>query len=120
MHTPRILSVAVLCMVMLLPSQAHPQKKLVAIKQEAFQFLDENRSQFEQAAADIYTYAETAFKEQRSSERLAALLEKSGFHVERGVAGIPTAFVATYGSGYPVVGVLAEYDALPGLSQVPN
>lgn len=120
MHTPRILSVAVLCMVMLLPSQAHPQKKLAAIKQEAFQFLDENRSQFEQAAADIYTYAETAFKEQRSSERLAALLEKSGFHVERGVAGIPTAFVATYGSGYPVVGVLAEYDALPGLSQVPN
>jgi len=119
MHTCRYFCFTVLCALMLLPEQAYSQKKMAAIKQEAFQFIDDNHSQFEQAAADIHTYAETAFKEHRSAERLASLLEKSGFTVERGVAGIPTAFVATFGSGYPVVGILAEYDALPGLSQVP-
>jgi len=57
--------------------------------------------------------------EYRSAELLAGELEKSGFVVEREVAGMPTAFSARYGSGRPVVGILAEYDALGGLSQQP-
>src|SRR5262249_36942280 len=48
---------------------------------------------------------------------LADYAEEQGFHVERGVAGLPTAFVATYGAGRPIIGVLGEYDALPGISQ---
>jgi aminobenzoyl-glutamate utilization protein B len=66
-------------------------------------------------AADLWTYSETALKEGRSAALLAGILEKEGFAVERGVAGMPTAFVATFGSGHPVIGVLAEFDALPGI-----
>jgi aminobenzoyl-glutamate utilization protein B len=65
----------------------------------------------------VWTFAETALKETRSALLLSEYLEKQGFRVERGVAGMPTAFVATYGSGSPIIGVLGEYDALPGLSQ---
>ena len=61
--------------------------------------------------------AETAFEEYESSKLLADYAEKNGFNVERGVAGMPTAFVATYGSGSPVISVLGEFDALPGISQ---
>jgi aminobenzoyl-glutamate utilization protein B len=61
--------------------------------------------------------AETAFEEHISSKLLADYAEKNGFTVSRGVAGMPTAFVATYGSGKPVISVLGEYDALPGISQ---
>jgi len=65
----------------------------------------------------IWTAAETAFEENKSSEILASYAEQQGFTVERGVADIPTAFVATYGSGKPVISVLGEFDALPGISQ---
>ena len=65
----------------------------------------------------IWALAETAFDEAESSRILADYAEKQGFKVERGVAGMPTAFVATYGSGKPVISVLGEFDALPGISQ---
>ena len=67
----------------------------------------------------IYDLAETAFHEKESAETLAKALENHGFTVERGAAGIPTCFIATYGSGSPVIGIQAEYDALDGLSQKP-
>ncbi len=66
---------------------------------------------------NIWALAETAFEETQSSKILADYAEKQGFTVERGVAGMPTAFVATYGSGSPVISVLGEFDALPGISQ---
>ncbi|MEK9584289.1 MAG: M20/M25/M40 family metallo-hydrolase, partial [Flavobacteriaceae bacterium] len=65
----------------------------------------------------IWALAETAFEEHQSARILADYAESQGFNVERGVAGIPTAFVATYGSGSPVISVLGEFDALPGISQ---
>ncbi|WP_127140711.1 amidohydrolase [Flagellimonas marinaquae] len=65
----------------------------------------------------IWALAETAFEESISSELLADYAEQNGMTVTRGVADIPTAFVATYGSGKPVISVLGEFDALPGLSQ---
>lgn len=65
----------------------------------------------------IWSYAELGFQEYKSSALLTKTLEEAGFKVERGVAGIPTAFVATYGSGKPVIGLLGEYDALPMISQ---
>ena len=65
----------------------------------------------------IWSHPEVGLEERYSSEQLIALLEREGFTVERGVAGMPTAFVASAGSGTPIVGVLAEYDALPGVSQ---
>ncbi|MEM7485193.1 MAG: amidohydrolase [Bacteroidota bacterium] len=65
----------------------------------------------------IWTFAETAFNETKSAEVLASYAEKNGLNVKRGVADIPTAFTATYGSGKPVISILGEFDALPGLSQ---
>lgn len=68
-------------------------------------------------ARKIWEWAEPGYQENRSSALLADALETAGFRVERGVAQIPTAFTATIGSGKPVLGILGEYDALPGLSQ---
>ena len=68
-------------------------------------------------ARRIWEYAEGGYLETQSSAALAEHLAKAGFRVERGVAGMPTAFTATYGSGKPVVAILGEYDALPELSQ---
>lgn len=68
-------------------------------------------------ALKIWEFAELGYKEQQSSQLLISVLEQNGFRVERGVAGMPTAFLATYGSEAPTIGLLAEYDALPGLSQ---
>lgn len=64
---------------------------------------------------NLWQYAETALKESESAALLVRVLQQEGFTVEEGVAGMPTAFVASYGSGQPVIGVLAEYDALPGV-----
>jgi aminobenzoyl-glutamate utilization protein B len=70
-------------------------------------------------AQQIWEWAEPGYQEKRSAALLAGTLEKAGFTVERGVAKIPTAFTATLGSGKPVIGILGEYDALPGLAQEP-
>lgn len=63
----------------------------------------------------LWDFAEIALEEHQSAAYLADILEKEGFTVERGVAGMPTAFVASWGSGRPILGVLAEYDALPNI-----
>ena len=68
-------------------------------------------------ALKIWEWAEVGYHEDRSAALLAQSLESAGFRVERGVAGIPTAFIATVGSGKPVIAILGEYDALPGLAQ---
>lgn len=65
----------------------------------------------------IWTYAETAFLEDKSAAALAAFAKNQGFRVQQGLAGMPTAFTAEYGSGKPIIGILGEFDALPGLSQ---
>lgn len=65
----------------------------------------------------IWELAEVGYKEEKSSALLQAELRRAGFSIATGTGGIPTAFVATYGSGKPVIGLMAEYDALPGLSQ---
>src|SRR5688500_8099633 len=66
---------------------------------------------------EIWEYAELRFKEHKAVAAQSALLEAEGFRVTRGLAGMPTAFVAEAGSGSPVIGFLGEYDALAGLSQ---
>ena len=68
-------------------------------------------------AKQIWNYAEVGYQENKSSALLQETLNKEGFLIEKGVAGIPTAFTATFGTGKPVIGILGEFDALPGLSQ---
>jgi len=88
------------------PAQA---SALESVEQHAAQILELNQK--------IWNFAEVGLAEHQSAAALVDTLKSEGFEVETGVAGIPTAFVASYGSGHPIIGVLAEYDALPGLSQ---
>jgi len=89
----------------------------VAEKRAAIATIDRKSEQLSGLSDEIWRYAETALKETRSSKALADYAEKNGFRVTRGVAQMPTAFVAEYGSGRPVIGIMGEYDALPGISQ---
>ncbi|MDQ2769965.1 MAG: amidohydrolase [Bacteroidota bacterium] len=88
-----------------------------ALKTEALQDLQAHYAEYRQVAQRIWGFAEVGYKETKSSALLQETLRKNGFAVQAGVAGMPTAFVASYGSGQPVIGILAEYDALPGLAQ---
>ncbi len=83
-----------------------------------FGSVERNRAVYEALSDRVWEYAETGFQERESASSLAAALESEGFTVDRGIAGMETAFVGSYGSGNPVVALLGEYDALPGLSQV--
>ena len=88
-----------------------------ALKTQAVAGIDSLKDDLIRLSDEIWSFAETALRENRSAETLAAYAEKNGFSVQRGVAGMPTAFVASYGSGRPIIGILGEYDALPGISQ---
>ncbi len=79
--------------------------------------LDRSRDNYGEVARQIWSFAEVGYQEHKSSALLQSELEQAGFRVEKGVAGMPTAFVASYGSGKPIIGILAEFDALAGLSQ---
>ena len=79
--------------------------------------IDARGGQYFDIARQIWEWAEVGYQEARSAGLLMKTLEEEGFVIRAGVAGIPTAFVAEYGTGAPVIGILAEYDALPGLSQ---
>lgn len=87
------------------------------LKRDAWSWLDGQTQVLETANQNIWSYAEIGLAENKSSKELQDLLVEHGFSVESGVAGMPTAFVATYGNGGPVIGILAEFDALPGVSQ---
>ncbi|MGZ6123673.1 MAG: amidohydrolase [Myxococcales bacterium] len=80
-------------------------------------YLDQTRARWEDVARQIWEFSEPSLQETKSANLVADLLEKEGFKVTRNIGGMATALVATAGSGSPVVGILAEYDALPGLSQ---
>jgi len=85
--------------------------------QAALSSIDARSEHYAEIAHEIWNLAEVGYQEYQSSEILQQQLSSAGFDVEAGVAAIPTAFVATYGNGGPVIAILAEYDALPGITQ---
>ena len=87
------------------------------LKKSAITDLQAQYDFYKSTTLQIWNYAEVGYKEYKSSGLLQQTLRDNGFTVDSGVAAMPTAFVATYGSGKPVIGILAEFDALPGLSQ---
>jgi len=93
------------------------QKKGNPNKDAVIKSVESRKAELVVMSDKIWSYAETALKEKQSFKVLTDYAEAQGFKVERGVAGMPTAFIATYGSGKPIVGILGEYDALPGISQ---
>ena len=79
--------------------------------------LDSSKTDYEKIAMQIWEYAEMGYQEEKSSALLQSKLKEAGFKIQAGIAGIPTAFVAEYKNGGPIIAILGEYDALPGLSQ---
>ncbi|MCE2487393.1 MAG: amidohydrolase [Desulfurellaceae bacterium] len=86
-------------------------------RQRILASIDARQSEYAALARRIWELAELGYQEEHSAAALQKVLREAGFALEAGVAGMPTAFVATAGAGKPVIGVLAEFDALPGLSQ---
>ncbi len=87
------------------------------IKEKAWKWIDENKEQFIEASNQIWEYAELGLVETLSSKTIAEMLRLHGFKIDMGVAGMPTALVATFGYNKPTIGIMGEYDALPGVSQ---
>lgn len=79
--------------------------------------IQQHMDRYGEISQSIWSYAEVGYQEEKSSKLLQELLKEESFSIESGVAEIPTAFIASYGSGAPVIGILAEFDALPGVSQ---
>jgi aminobenzoyl-glutamate utilization protein B len=94
-------------------------KAIYADKSNTIKSLESKADHYADIAMQIWDLAELGFLEHKSIELLINELEAAGFAIETGVAGMPTAFIAEWGSGGPIIGMLAEYDALPGMSQAP-
>jgi len=86
-------------------------------KKDVQKSIEKRAKDYENIAKSIWGWAEMGYLEEKSSALLQKTLSDAGFSIKAGVADIPTAFVAEYGSGLPIIGILAEYDALPGISQ---
>lgn len=86
-------------------------------RQAVLASLDASYDRYVQVANQIWDWAEVGYQETRSSGLLQEQLRAAGFRIEAGVAGMPTAFIASYGEGAPVIAILAEFDALPGITQ---
>ena len=105
------------CLIVLALIQVPTESVAQDGKSQVQAFLESNSTQYADMAQTIWGLAELGYMEEQSAALLQGSLTAAGFEIETGVEGMPTAFVASYGSGQPVVGILAEYDALPGLSQ---
>jgi aminobenzoyl-glutamate utilization protein B len=118
----KLIRTAWLIGVLLLPAVLLAQQpaELPALKQEAVTEVDRLQTFTQQMVDQIFSYSELGFQEFETSRYVTAILEKNAFHVERGVAGIPTAWVATYGSGKPVIAFITDIDCIPRASQKPG
>ncbi|MFT3738768.1 MAG: amidohydrolase [Breznakibacter sp.] len=106
-----------LCTVLSIGGYSQKKNKKDPLDNVAIEYLDNSFGTYDKLQKTIWGDPELGFLEYKSSGVLQEHLIKNGFTVEAGVAGMPTAFVATCGTGSPVIGILAEFDALPGLSQ---
>ena len=92
--------------------------EIVTASDNAIQFLDSKSDEYAAMSNTIWTLAELGYQEEKTSKLMQSHLKEESFSINAGVAEIPTAFIASYGSGKPIIAILAEMDALPGLSQV--
>lgn len=90
---------------------------MTVISERITNLIDDKRALYVQLSDQIWEFAETRFEEYRSADLLSEAMEKEGFTVKRGIAGLETGFIASYGTGHPIIAILGEYDALAGLSQ---
>ncbi len=112
-------TIATLLCTALCASMAHAQAD-PALKQAAIAGVDARAKLVQEMVDSVFSFAEPGFQEVRTSEYLTGILEKNGFKITRGVAGIPTAWTATWGEGGPVIALGSDIDGLLGLSQYPG
>ena len=116
MHRATLLSI--LCIFFLsFAADAQVDPAVQKAKEEVKTILNASYEQDKKTSRQLWEYAEVGFKESKSAALHVQHLQEAGFKVTTGVGGMPTAFMGTYGSGKPIIGILAEYDALPGLAQ---
>jgi aminobenzoyl-glutamate utilization protein B len=111
-----------LCFVLLFVSVSFAQKapSVDQLKKEAVAGVDARHVLTQQMVDQVFSFGELGFQEFETSKYLTGILEQNGFQVQRGVAGIPTAWVASYGSGKPVIGFITDIDCIPKASQKPG
>src|ERR1700761_4084938 len=93
---------------------------LPALKAEAVAEIDKMQTLTQQMVDQVFSFSELGFQEIETSRYLTDLLEKNGFQIERGIAGVPTAWIATYGSAKPVIAFITDIDCIPRASQKPG
>jgi len=103
-----------------LPARPQDKIKLEDLKREAINEIAAMETFTQQMVDQIFSYSELGFHEYETSSYVTGLLEKSGFKIERGVAGMPTAWTASYGSGKPVIAFITDIDCIPKASQKPG
>src|SRR5262245_9523044 len=107
---------------LLFTQATHAQESitLADLKQQALRDVDARQTFTQQMVDQVFSFAELAFHEYESSQYLTGVLSQNGFKVEQGVAGIPTAWTATWGSGKPVIAFITDIDCIPRASQKPG
>jgi aminobenzoyl-glutamate utilization protein B len=132
--TTKILTVQIIAVVFAVGVSAGPQKptapvktlpatinpKLDALKKDAAADIDSMREFTQQMVDQVFSFGELGFQEVETSAYLTGILEKNGFKVERGIAGMPTAWMATWGTGKPVIAIGSDIDGIPQASQKPG
>lgn len=117
----RWLRISIVVGLVILPFLAAAQpNNLDALKKDALAKVDARQQLVQQMVDQIFSYAELGFQEFETSKYVTGILEQNGFKVERGLAGIPTAWAATYGSGKPVIAFITDIDCIPRASQKPG
>ena len=101
-------------------STQHQTQNLENLKRETIAEVDKLQTFTQQMVDQVFSFSELGFHEYETSKYLTGVLEKNGFKVERGVADMPTAWVATWGSGKPVIGFITDIDCIPRASQKPG
>lgn len=115
-----IFTAALLFAVACLPARSEQDSRLDELKREAAGEVDKLATFTQQMVDQVFSYSELGFQEVESSKYLTGILEKHGFKVEHGITGIPTAWVATWGSGKPVIAFISDVDCIPQASQKPG
>src|SRR5882762_1424270 len=108
------------CLLIFFSPLLSAQPQLDELKSEARALVDQRKTFTQQMVDEIFSFSELGFQEVETAAYITGLLEKNGFQVTRGVAGMPTAFVGSWGSGKPVIGLMADIDGLPETSQKPG
>src|SRR4029453_5111495 len=109
-----------LVLTLTVPVRTQDGHNLNDLKREAIAEVDSLKNLTQQMVDQIFSYSELGFQEYETSNYVTGILDKNGFKVERGVAGIPTAWVASYGSGKPVIAFITDIDCIPKASQKPG